>query len=439
MTKKQLWEDPYKPEHNHLVEELTGGKIKRNLRIGFSSYWFSTDPNLEDHIDKNSKEAIYLQHFLKLGYVYWLGLSPQGFKINHPRAVDCSLEFKEKLPNWDRDTFGTTPDYMRACIEGFKGKYGIKLPELDFVFMNLMPTFVRRNARNYVLLHKYAVQDKVPVLSYDLGLELVYQGVKEGGRTADSDGGKLMNISGYDYRDKAAHLKMAPNMVHLVQTGKAGCKILQEGNPLLRFCTWWLPYTKHLIKKRRVITAPDELRYPLGYVGNDNRRRGAITKWFGPQPKDFVHMWGGNYRKDLGISWPEDLMRKHPNIAFHGPVNMDRVARLYQKSVASMNIAVKPFEAIGVQVWRHLEAPFGGCPIFVPSSTENAKYLALLDDDWLVPQTPDTLRAKVETLKKNPDLRAQIVYEQRGVIKKRYSMRKNLKYLFKEITKNLVP
>ncbi len=433
----KLWTDTYESGYNKYVAELTDGKITRNLRIGFSSYWFSTDPNLEDYIDKNSKEAIYLQHFLKMGYVYWLGLSPQGFNTKDSRAIDCSNEFKDKLPNWDRERFGTTPDYMTACIKGYKKEYNINLPKLDFVFMNIMPTFVRRNARNYVLLHHYAINSDTPILAYDLGLELVYQGVKEGGRTATTDNGKLMNISGYDYRDKAAHLKMAPKMIHLVQTGKKGVKILQKGNPLLRFCTWWLPYHKNLIKQYKIITDPAELKYPIGYVGNDNRRRGAIAKWFGKQPAGLVHMFGGNYRKELGQGWPDDLIKKHPNITFHNAVSMSRVGPIYRRSVSALNIAVPPFEAVGVQAWRHLEAPFGGCPIVLPSSVENAQGLTLLGDDTCVVDTPDRLKALVEAFNLKPKIREQVVLEQRRIIKKRYTMKVNIRNLFKQLADEL--
>jgi hypothetical protein len=436
----KLWQDTYKEEYNPLVEKLTNGRIKRSLRIGFSSYWFTLSPNLNDYITKNSKEAIYLRSFLKLGYVYWLGLSPQGFKINHERAIDCSLEFKEKMPDWDKSRFGTTPNYMKFCIEEFNKKLGMKLPDLDFVYMNLMPTFVRRNARNYVVLHKYAVQDKIPVLSYDLGLELVYQGVKEGGRTAETDEGKLMNISGYDYRDKAAHLKMAPKMIHLVQTGAKGREILQKGNPLLRFCTWWLPYHKSLIKEKEIINDPNLWKYPIGYVGNDNRRRGAIAKWFGKQPADTVHMFGGNYRKDLGQGWPEDLIKKHPNITFHDAVPIKDVAKIYQKSVATLNLSVPQHEKIGVQVWRHIEAPFGGCPLMIPSDVTNADDLVLVNDnEFLVPSSSDRLLAKIEALKARPKIREQLVLEQREEIKKRYRMSVNLKNLFREIKKEIDP
>jgi len=433
---KRLWQDKYKPDYNPHVDKLTNGKITRNLRIGFSSYWFNDQFTLDDYITKNSKEVLYLREFFKLGYVYWLGLSPRGNKIpDHPRAIDCSYEFKERLPKWDKARFGTTPDYMRSCIEGYSKEYGINLPKLDLVYMNLMPTFVRRNARNYVLLHHYAINNNTIVLAYDPGLELVYQGVKEypkvGGRTAETDSGKLMNISGYDYRDKAAHLKMAPNMVHLVQTGKWGLKTLRLGNPLLRFCTWWLPYDPLIVKE---LPISDQVRYRLAYVGNDNRRRNAFKKWFGPQPDGDVHIFGGNYRKDKqdGASWPEVMLNRFPNITFHNPVQIKNVAYVYNKCVGTMNLSVPPFEAVGEQVWRHIEAPFGGCPILSPSTTKHAEKLSF--DDSLVMQSPQELTDTLETLAGDKELRTEIIEMQKEVIKKRYNMKVNLRHLFEEIT-----
>jgi hypothetical protein len=438
----QLWDDPYRPDYNPYVEELTDGKIKRNLRIGFSSYWFSLNPILDDHITKNSKEAMYLRSFLKLGYVYWLGLSPQGFKMKHPRAVDCSPEFKEKLPNWSKEEFGTTPQYMAFCINEYRKKLNIQLPKLDFVFMNLMPTFVRRNARNYVLLHEYAIRRKIPVLAYSVELDLVYQGVKDipkGGRTAKTDEGKLMNISGYDYRDKKSHLKMAPNMIHLVQADKSALATLQKGNPLLRFCTWWLPYDKRIVRQFKIVAESDKIKYPIGYVGNDNKRRTAISKWFGKQPDGFVHMFGGKARKELGLSWPETLTKKHPGIVWRNPVKIEDVGKIYNRSGACLNLAMPAHEAVGCQTWRHVEAPFGGCPILLPSTVANASRLTLIDDDWCVVDNAEELQAKVEVLIDRPLLRKELVEMQRSVIRKRYNMKTNLKHLFKEMTGSLKP
>ncbi|RLI71400.1 hypothetical protein DRO91_05655 [Candidatus Heimdallarchaeota archaeon] len=439
---KKLWEDPYEAEYNPHVDRLTGGKIKRHLKIGFSSYWFSLNPVLDDHITKNSKEAVYLKHFLKLGYVYWLGLSPKPFNINHPRAVDCSLEFKEKLPNWDKKRFGTTPNYMAFCITQYRKKLGIQLPQLDFVFMNLMPTFVRRNARNYVLLHEYAIRTKTPVLAYSIELALVYQGVKDleltgKGRTEKTDSGKLMNISGYDYRDKKSHIKMAPNMIHLVQADGPAIKTLQNGNPLLTFCTWWLPYDKQITKQYKVVTESNKIKYPISYVGNDNRRRSAIAKWFGKMPDGFVHMFGGKHRKELGPTWPDALTKKYPNIKWNPPVEIKNVGRIYNKTGACMNLAMPAHEAVGCQTWRHIEAPLGGCPLLLPNSVANAKRLALLNDDWCVVTSPEELQAKTETLIERPLLRKELVELQRDKIKSKYTMENNLRHLFKILTKRI--
>lgn len=436
--------DPYKPEYNPYVDRLTGGKIKRHLKIGFSSYWFTLEPVLDDWITKNSKEAIYLRHFLKLGYVYWLGLSPKPFNINHPRAVDCSREFRDKLPNWNKKRFGTTPDYMAFCISEYRKSLKINLPKLDFVFMNLMPTFVRRNARNYVLLHEYAIRTKTPVLAYSVELALVYQGVKDllstgKGRTAKTDEGKLMNISGYDYRDKKSHLKMAPNMIHLVQADGPALQMLKDGNPLLTFCTWWLPYDKRIVKQYKIITDSSKIKYPISYVGNDNRKRGAIEKWFKPMPDGFVHLFGGKHRKELGGTWPEKLVSRYPNIRWHPPVKIHEVGKIYNRTGACMNIAMPAHETVGCQTWRHVEAPMGGCPLLLPNTVAHAKRLTLINDDWCVISSSEELQAKTEILIERPLLREELVRLQREKIKRKYTMENNLKHLFKILTKRIEP
>lgn len=426
------------PQGNPYVAELTDGRINRDLHIGFVSYWFKQTPVMDDFISKNNLETIYLKHLLKLGYVYWLGLSPKTFQIKHRRALNFATEI-QKMPNWDRERFGTTPNYMKWCIENYdKSKVGIQLPKLDFVFWNAMPTFVRRNARNYIVLHEYAIKQRVPIVTYDLGLEIVAQGLKhltDGGIQADSNEGKLMNISGYDYRDKAAHLLFKDKLVHIVQTGKWGVDMLKLGNPLLRFCTWWLPYDEEQLIELPIRTK--NLEYNMAYVGNDNRRRGSMNKWYKNLPKDFMHIFGGNYRKDLGTSWPKEVVDRYPNLVFNNPVAIKEVSSIYNQAVATLNLAVPPFEKVGVQVWRHFEAPIGGCVLLLPSTTYKAHKLCF--DKSLVMHDTQQIVETVNVLKATPKLRRDIIEMQREEVKRRYTMEINLKNLFNEIGNEIEP
>ena len=437
IKRKPAYNDTYCDDYNPYVSELSNGRITRNLRIGFMSYWFNLIPRLDEFISKNNLEAIYLKHFLKIGYVYWLGLSPKPYSNLSNRSVNVALEI-QKLPDWDKDKFGTTPNYMKYCIEHYDKEIGIKLPKLDFVFANLMPTFVRRTSRNYIILHEYAIKQRVPVIGYDLGLEVVGQGLKhlnDGGIRENFDEGKLFNLSGYDYRDKAAHLLFKDKLVHIVQTGKWGLKLLKQGNPLLRFCTWWLPYDEEQLIELPIRTK--NLKYNMAYVGNDNRRRGSMNKWYKDLPKDFMHIFGGNYRKDLGTSWPKEVVDRYPNLVFNNPVAIKEVSSIYNQAVATLNLAVPPFEKVGVQVWRHFEAPIGGCVLLLPNTTYKAHKLCF--DKSLVMHDTQQIVETVNVLKATPKLRRDIIEMQREEVKRRYTMEINLRNLFNEITEEIEP
>ena len=437
IKRKPAYNDTYCDDYNPYVSELSNGRITRNLRIGFMSYWFNLIPRLDEFISKNNLEAIYLKHFLKIGYVYWLGLSPKPYSNLSNRSVNVALEI-QKLPDWDKDKFGTTPNYMKYCIEHYDKEIGIKLPKLDFVFANLMPTFVRRTSRNYIILHEYAIKQRVPVIGYDLGLEVVGQGLKhlnDGGIRENFDEGKLFNLSGYDYRDKAAHLLFKDKLVHIVQTGKWGVDMLKLGNPLLRFCTWWLPYDEEQLIELPIRTK--NLKYNMAYVGNDNRRRGSMNKWYKDLPKDFMHIFGGNYRKDLGTSWPKEVVDRYPNLVFNNPVAIKEVSSIYNQAVATLNLAVPPFEKVGVQVWRHFEAPIGGCVLLLPNTTYKAHKLCF--DKSLVMHDTQQIVETVNVLKATPKLRRDIIEMQREEVKRRYTMEINLRNLFNEITEEIEP
>jgi len=186
-----------------------------------------------------------------------------------------------------------------------------------------------------------------------------------------------------------------------------------------------------------IITDKKELEYKMVYVGNDNRRRGTMKKWYGKLPSGYMSIFGGNYRKDLGTSWPEEVVARYPNIKFNGPVAIKDVNGVYSKAVATLNLAVPPFEKVGVQVWRHFEAPLGGCVLLIPSSTYHAEDLCF--DEALVMDGPEHTVATVNMLRKNMKLRRDIIMMQREEVKKRYTMKKNMRNLFREIGKEIPP
>lgn len=224
------------------------------MKIGWFSNWFSLNHKRDSAIPKNIRETLVLKELFKYGQVVWVGSSsdPKVVKITG-NTINAGGILKG-VPRYDKNRWGNSANYVHDIVVNYPKYKGSDLPEVDCVFVRVLPSFIYENLKIYLMLYRYGLRG-TPVFARDLELIMIKRFITNG-----PSANKPFGISGSDnaftYKDWNI---MNKNLTILAPIPPKGIEFLEKRAPHLKFKTFYFPYD-------RVLYPTMQLENPLRYV-----------------------------------------------------------------------------------------------------------------------------------------------------------------------------
>jgi len=384
------------------------------MKIGWFSNWFTFDYLRDSGVPKNIREIPIINELLKRGKLVWLGTQRNPPGCSHKNVINFGGLF-EGLPHYSKEKWGNTANYVHDIAQNYPKYAKRELPDVDCVFVRVLPSFIYENAKIYIMLYQYGLRG-IPVFARDLELLMIKKFIV-GDDFLCTDGktikGKPFGISG---SDKAFNMDewwmvMNKNLYILAPFSPQGRIWLQDRAKHLKLLTFHFPYDPKLYPTMN----PGQMNRSITYIGNDTGRRHGFNKYFSGLPPDTVYVYGGQARQvdKTQKGFPETLRARLPNVVWHGPVPHYRVNVIYKHSFACMNIPRPYFNSVGFVSARFLEAVFSGALLLLPKEFLSAKFYTC--DNRLVIEDSSQLKILVRTISKSEKL--DILEKQRSRLK----------------------
>lgn len=395
------------------------------MKIGWFSNWFSLNHERDSGVPKNIREIPVLKELFMYGQVVWVGSSsdPKVVKITG-NTINAGGILKG-VPRYDKNRWGSSGKYVRDIVLNYPKYKGSDLPEVDCVFVRVLPSFIYENLKIYLMLYRYGLRG-TPVFARDLELLMIKRFITNG-----PSANKPFGISGSDtaftYKDWNI---MNKNLTILAPIPEKGIEFLEKRAPHLKFKTFYFPYDKKLYP---ALVPLNILSAHVTYIGNDTGRRYGFSKYFKNLPQDFVHVYGGAARQinKEEKGFPQAFKDRLTNVKWHEPVPHYRVNMIYNNSATCMNIPRPYFNNVGFISARFFEAAFSGAVLLLPEEFLGASYWTGYTD--LVIKDSAHLRNVAETLFGNRTLRKEMLEVQRGILKTECDVKRNVHNVMQEI------
>ena len=165
---------------------------------------------------------------------------------------------------------------------------------------------------------------------------------------------------------------------------------------------------------------PVEKPLPLyGYIGNNYERDDEFKKFYF-DPSEGLRAWGiqtsmyGNWlqsspeRKSPGM-----MIMDHRQVAFNHRMNFYESMQMMNKFICTTHVSKPRYYETKFMSPRYLEALAVNCPALQPEEFG----IPLLGEQWVVGSSYDVKRAVADLAKASPEMRAEIVEDQRNALR----------------------
>jgi hypothetical protein len=376
------------------------------LRVGWFSNWLSFDYLRDTGVPKNIREIPYLKTLIKAGHkIYWIGTARHPDAENYEGIVNYGGIYNG-LPKWDPDRWDETADYVRDMAVNYEKYARRPLPDVDAVFIRILPSFIYENAKIYILLYQYGLRG-IPVFARDLELQMIVKFIENPPKYPLK---KPFGISGSDKAFTEKDWKiMSKNLHILAPLGPKGLKWIKDRAPHLSFESFMFPYDPNLYPTMTL----GPIQRHVTYIGNDTGRRAGFLKYFKGLPQDYVHVFGGQARQvdKVDKGFPSSIKDRLPNISWHEAIPHSSVNSIYNTSASCMNIPRPYFYDVEFISARFLEAVYSGAVLLLPEEFFNAVHWTGSED--LVIHCPLDIKKIVDVIAKDNKQRLRHIVRQR--------------------------